>query len=109
MYLGMTDEDYQNVQNTTPKIVAKRLGIPDNLIDEDLEKAIDAKDHIAFLIMEEFRSTYEKWWMLSKNFSPKTNPEKIEELKSLVSSRNEIRNSLISYLNSKYGRSNELS
>ena len=107
MYLGMTDEDYQNVQNTTPKIVAKRLGIPDNLVDEDLEKAIDAKDHIAYLIMKEFRSTYEKWWKLSKNFSPKINPDKIEELKSLVSSRNEIRNSLISYLNSKYGRANE--
>ena len=96
MYLGMTDEDYQNVQNTTPKIVAKRLGIPDSLGDDDLDKAIDAKDHIAYLIMKELRSTYEKWRVLSKNFSPKTNPEKTEELKSLVSSRNEIRNSLIS-------------
>ena len=107
MYLGMTDDDYLNVQNTTPKIVAKRLGIPDGLLGEDLEKAIDAKDHIAFLIMKEFRSTYEKWWALSKNFSPDKNPDKADELKGLVSSRNEIRNSLISYLNAKYGKLNE--
>ena len=107
MYLGMTDEDYQNVQNATPKIVAKRIGISDNLLGDDLEKAIDEKDHIAYLIMKEFRSTYEKWWMLSKNFSPNVNPDKINEIKSLVSSRNEIRNSLMSYLNSKYGKASE--
>ena len=55
MYLGMTEEDYQNVPNTTPKIVAQRLGIADDLPGEELEKAIDTKDHIAFLIMTEFR------------------------------------------------------
>ena len=27
MYLGMSEEDYQNVQNETPKLVAKRLWI----------------------------------------------------------------------------------
>jgi hypothetical protein len=104
MYLGMNEEDYQNVLNNTPKIVAKRLGIADTVADEDLEKAIDDKDHIAFLIMKEFRSIYEKWWALSKSFSPEGTPDKLDELKSLVSSRNEIRNSLISYLNSKYGK-----
>ena len=93
MYLGMTDDDYLNVQNTTTKIVAKRLGITDDLSSENLEKAIDAKDHIAFLIMKEFRSTYEKWWVLSKNFLPEKNSDNAVELKGLVSSRNEIKHS----------------
>lgn len=104
MYLGMTEEDYQNVQNETPKLVAKRLGIAADLSGEELDNAIKTKDEIAFLILREFRSIYESWWHLSRVFSPESQPGKLEELKRLIHSRNEIRSALVSYLNGKYGK-----
>ena len=81
MYLGMSEDDYQNVQKSTPKIVAKRLGLADDLTSEDLEMEINAKDHIAFLIMNEFRLIYEKWWALSKSFSSDAPPKRLTNLK----------------------------
>jgi len=104
MYLGMTEEDYQNVQNEAPRLVAKRLGITADLSGEELDNAIKTKDEAAFLILREFRSTYENWWNLSKLFSPESQPGKLAELKRLIHSRNEIRSSLVSYLNGKYGK-----
>jgi hypothetical protein len=107
MYLGMTEEDYQNVQNETPKLVAKRLGIQADVSGDELDTAIKSKDEVAFLILSEFRTIYKKWWDKSKEFSPDSQPDKAEELQCLMNSRNEIRTSLVSYLNGKYGKRHE--
>ena len=107
MYLGMTEEDYQNVQNETPKLVAKRLGIPADLSGDELDTAIKSKDEAAFLILREFRAIYNKWWNLSKAISPDNQSDKVDELKRLINQRNDIRSSLVSYLNGKYGRRHE--
>jgi hypothetical protein len=107
MYLGMTEEEYQNVQNETPKLVAKRLGITADLSGDELDTAIKSKDEAVFLILREFRSIYEQWWNISKAFSPDNQPDKVDELKRLINQRNDIRSSLVSYLNGKYGRRHE--
>lgn len=107
MYLGMTEEDYQNVQNETPKLVANRLGITVDLSGDELDNAIKSRDEAAFLILREFRSIYKQWWDLSKSFSPDNQPEKVDELERLIHQRNEMRSSLVSYLNGKYGKRHE--
>lgn len=107
MYLGMTEEDYQYVQKETPKLVAKRLGIAADLPSDELDKAIADKDATAFGILNEFRTIYEKWWNLSKVFSPERKPEELDEIKKLINSRNEMRSSLVSYLNAMYGKPHE--
>lgn len=107
MYLGMTEEDYQYVQNEAPKLVAKRLGIPADMSGKDLDEAIKSRDEAAFLILREFRSIYKQWWDLSKSLSPDNQPEKVDELKRLITQRNEMRSSLVSYLNGKYGKRHE--
>lgn len=107
MYLGMTEDDYQNVQIETPKLVAKRLGITADLPDDELEKEIKNTDATAFGILQEFRDIYKRWWNLSKTFSPERAQENLDELKKLINSGNEMRSSLVSYLNAKYGKNHE--
>ncbi len=109
MYLGMTDNEYETVLNSTPQLVAKRLHIPDVEIQDNsiLTSLIEQKDKAAFLIMQEFLNTYTHWWESSKKLSDQDTPENYEVLKRLISSRDEIRNALISYLNAKYGKPNE--
>jgi hypothetical protein len=102
MYLGMTESDYQSVVKTTPQLVAKRLHIPDAEVQDNsrLNDLIEQKDPAAFLIMREFLETYKNWWQSSNETT-----ENFDQLRRLITSRDEIRNALISYLNAKYSNS----
>ncbi len=100
----MSEADYLSVLEETPKIVAARLGIDSNMIDSDIKDAIKRKDDMVFLLMDGFQRIYKEWWEFSKKISPEDNNEMKLKLRELISSRDEIRNSLLSYLNSKYDK-----
>jgi hypothetical protein len=110
MYLGMTESDFQSVYKTTPALVGKRVGLSvENLSEEELLRSIEQKDADAFKFMENFRTTYQEWWDLSKKIAE----EKQENLSALkaelekqIFKRDEIRKALVSYLNFKYGKAN---
>ncbi len=112
MYLGMTDEDYRKVYDTTPRIVGERIGLSSasDLSPEEVLGQIEINDSTAFKIMEIFRSTYSEWWDLSKQIAETDDPERLSDLrnqlKTKIFARDEIRKSLISYLNFKYGKAN---
>lgn len=112
MYLGMTEDDFLNVYNDTPKIVGKRVGVSEeNLNENDLLDSIKQKDAIAFAIMDDFRATYKAWWEISKSFPTDREQQNFYALKSelekLILKRDEIRKALVSYLNFKYGKAND--
>lgn len=111
MYLGMTEKEYKMVILETPKAVAFRMGIKESLIS--LDEAIKSKDKIAYEIMQDFLNTYKLWWDLSNEIMTIKNSvllqTKRKELGNVILKRNEIRKSMISYLNYKYGILNEQS
>ncbi len=103
MYLGMTEEDYQNVIKSTPLNVADKLGIENAsaLSDESLGEAIRLNDQTAFVLMDSFVRAYRAWWTKSNEFGQLDSPgvDKTTELLALIDRRDEIRRSLLSYLN----------
>ena len=112
MYLGMTEDDFLNVYNDTPRIVGKRVGVSaENLNENELLDSIKQKDAIAFAIMDDFRATYKEWWDTSKDFPTNSDEQNFYAIKSrlekLILKRDEIRKALVSYLNFKYGKAND--
>jgi hypothetical protein len=108
----MTESDFQSVYKTTPAIVGKRVGIPvENLSEDELLSSIKQKDADAFKIMQDFRTTYQEWWNLSKKLPTDNRQENFSSLKTelekQIFKRDEIRKALVSYLNFKYGKANE--
>jgi hypothetical protein len=106
--LAMTQKDYSEVYDSVPRVVATRMGLDEGLIGNELINAIQQKDGMSYNLMMLFRKIYKKWWDKSKELESVTNDltkrELLKnELRGLISSRNEIRNSLLSYLNSTYG------
>ncbi len=103
MYLGMTEEDYENVIEQVPPNVADRLGIQNasSLTAEVLKQEIKNSNSIAFSLMQAFLETYTEWWQKSKEVGEAESPapgEK-EEMLALIDQRDEIRTALLSYLN----------
>ena len=114
MYLGMTEDDFLNVYNDTPKIVGKRVGVSEENLNENENTLLDSirdKDAIAFAIMNDFRTTYKEWWDTSKNFPTNSDEQNFyaikNKLEKLILKRDEIRKALVSYLNFKYGKAND--
>ena len=103
MYLGMTEEDFQNVIKHTPLNVADKLGIENAsaLSDESLGEAIRLNDQTAFNLMHSFVMAYRAWWTKSNEFGQLDSPgvDETTELLALIDRRDEIRRSLLSYLN----------
>ncbi len=64
MYLGMTEEGYQNAIKRTPLNDADKLGIENasELSDESLGEAIRLNDQTAFNLMHSFEEAYLAWW-----------------------------------------------
>ena len=103
MYLGMTEEDYRNVINLTPRNVADKLGI-DNasaLSGESLDEAIRLRDQTAFHLMHSFVAAYHAWWSKSNEVGQLESPrvDQTAELLALIDRRDEIRRALLNYLN----------
>ncbi len=110
MYLGMTESDFQSVYKTTPTLVGKRVGLSvENLSEDELLLSIKQKDADAFKFMQDFRTTYQEWWNLSKKLAEE-NQDNLSilraEIEKQIFKRDEIRKALVSYLNFKYGKAN---
>lgn len=110
MYLGMTEDEYKSVYDTTPLMVGKRLGLVSSqeLSQDKLLDLIQKKYYTVFTIMENFRTTYSEWWELSKKIAETENSNLVSmlrgQLKNKIFERDEIRKALVSYLNFKYGK-----
>jgi hypothetical protein len=103
MYLGMTEEDYDNVIKLVPLNVADRLGIQNatTLTAEALKQEIHHIDAIAFTLMQDFLATYQAWWEKSKEVGEveSLTPNDKDEILALIDRRDEIRRALLNYLN----------
>jgi hypothetical protein len=103
MYLGMTEEDYDNVIKWVPLNVADKLGIPNasTLAAEELKQGIHHIDVIAFTLMQDFLATYQAWWQKSKDVGEVESPvpEDKDQMLALIDQRDEIRRALLNYLN----------
>lgn len=103
MYLGMSDEDYNNVIENVPIHVADRLGIQDTtkLTTEALKEQIRQFDATALTLMEEFLKVYKTWWQKSKEVGENElpNSDDKDQMIALIDRRDEIRRALLSYLN----------
>jgi hypothetical protein len=103
MYLGMTEEDYDNVIKWVPLNVADKLGIPNasTLTAEELNQEIHHIDAIAFTLMQDFLATYQAWWQKSKDVGEVESPvpEDKDQMLALIDRRDEIRRALLNYLN----------
>jgi hypothetical protein len=103
MYLGMTEEDYDNVIKRVPLNIADRLGIQNAsmLTAEVLKQEIKHSEPIAFGLMEAFLATYQAWWQKSKEVGETESPapDAKDQMLALIDQRDEIRRALLSYLN----------
>lgn len=103
MYLGMTEEDYRNVIQLTPRNVADKLGIEhaSSLSAESLGEAIRLHDQTAFNLMQSFVEAYHAWWSKSNEIVQLESPgvDQSTELLALIDRRDDIRRALLSYLN----------
>lgn len=104
MYLGMTETEYQNILDSTPRTVAERLGIGlDKINQPNLEEQIKQYDSTAYQLMSNFMQSYQQWWQMSNALEEHDPPDssKRSELLQLIDQRDEIRRALINYLNYK--------
>ena len=72
-----------------------------SLSDESLGEAIRLNDQTAFNLMHSFVEAYHAWWTKSNELGQLDSPgvDKTAELLALIDRRDEIRRSLLSYLN----------
>lgn len=103
MYLDMNEQDYRQVLEEAPRIVAGRLHI-DETSAEEIVEAIRGKDALAAGLLEKFMDAYREWWQASvaAGDTPQPTPESVSAVRRLITKRSEMRAALISYLNSQY-------
>jgi len=104
MYLAMTQQDYEEVINDAPRIVAKRLGLSDDQDKSHLLDEISSKDQLAAGLLAKFIDTYTEWWETSRAATQgDDNSEEIAKtIQLLIDKRGQMRIALLSYLNSQY-------
>jgi hypothetical protein len=102
MYLSMTEQDYQNVRREARLQTALALGISNapDLIDSDLDTAINRSDHIAYDLLYRFLVSYQQWWQKSLDLAEAQNSsaDERELLVKMIDERDEIRKTLLNYL-----------
>lgn len=104
MYLDMNEQDYRQVLEEAPRIVAGRLHIEAQTSAEGMVEAIRGKDALAAGLLEKFMDAYREWWQASvaAGDTPQPTPESVSAVRRLITKRSEMRAALISYLNSQY-------
>ena len=104
MYFAMTQQDYQEVINEAPRIVAKRLGLSADQDKAHLLDEISSKDQLAAGLLTKFIDTYTEWWETSCAATQgDANSEEIANtIQLLIDKRGQMRTALLSYLNSQY-------
>jgi hypothetical protein len=102
MYLSMTEQNYQSVRRDARLQTALALGIPDasTLSDYDLDMAINRSDYIAHDLLQRFLNSYQQWWQKSIELADAQLPsaDERELLVKMIDERDEIRKTLLSYL-----------
>jgi hypothetical protein len=104
MYLAMTQSDFEEVIEEAPLIVAKRLGLADDLERAQLRAEIIKIDPLAAGLLEKFIEVYTEWWTTS-SAAIQGEPGSIESahnIQRLIDKRGRMRSALMNYLNSQY-------
>lgn len=101
MYLQMTENEFNSVVQSTPRLVAEKLGIDIEHTRQDLGEVIKDRDMLAHGLMTQFLETYRLWWDASNRIPDEEPPnsQKREELIQIIDQRDEIRRALVNYLN----------
>jgi hypothetical protein len=102
MYLSMTEQDYQSVRREARLQTELALGISNapDLIDSDLDTAINRSDHIAHDLLHRFLVSYQQWWQKSLDLADAqtSSADERELLVKMIDERDEIRKTLLNYL-----------
>ena len=104
MYLSMTQQDFQDVIDDAPRIVATRLGLSVDQDQHQLLEQIRETDPLAAGLLEKFIDAYKEWWSASCAVT-QGGPDSAESAKvvqRLIDKRGQVRSALISYLNSQH-------
>lgn len=114
MYLAMTQGDFKEVIEEALRIVAKRLGLADELEQTQLMSEIIKTDPLAAGLLEKFIEVYTEWWTASSAAiqGESGSHESARNIQGLIDKRGKIRSALMNYLNSQYptyGRDHPLS
>lgn len=104
MYLAMTQGDFEEVIEEAPRIVAKRLGLADDLEQAQLRSEIIKTDPLAAGLLEKFIEVYTEWWIASSATiqGEEGSHESVRNIQRLIDKRGKIRSALMNYLNSQY-------
>ncbi len=105
MYLNMTQQDFEDVIDDAPPIVATRLGLS---VDQDQNQLLgqirQTDPPLAAGLLEKFIEAYKEWWTASCA-TTQGGPDSTESAKviwRLIDKRGQMRSALMSYLNSQY-------
>jgi hypothetical protein len=104
MYLNMTQQDFEDVIDDAPRIVATRLGLSVDQVQNQLLGQIRQTDPLAAGLLEKFIKAYKEWWTASCA-TTQGGPDSTESVKviwRLIDKRGQMRSALMSYLNSQY-------
>ncbi len=104
MYLTMTQQDFEDVINEAPRIVAQRLPLSADQKQGNLRDEIRKVDPLAAGLLEKFIETYTEWWKAScaATQGEPDSKESAKDIQRLIDKRGQMRSALISYLNSQY-------
>lgn len=104
MYLAMSQQDFETVIDDAPRIVAKRLGLGEDLDKLELHDQIRSKDQLAADLLAKFIEVYTEWWQTScaATQGGPNSKETAKLIQRLINKRGQMRSALMSYLNSQY-------
>ena len=108
MYLAMTQGDFEEVIEEAPRIVAKRLGLADDLEHTQLMPEIIKTDPLAAGLLEKFIEVYTEWWTASSaaiQGEPGSH-ESARNIQRLIDKRGKIRLSPERHSSGPHGKDN---
>ena len=104
MYLAMTQNDFEQVVEEAPRIVAIRLGLAVDQEQARLRSEINKTDPLAAGLLDKFIEVYTEWWTTSSAAiqGESRSNESAKVIQRLIDKRGQMRTALMNYLNSQY-------
>lgn len=101
----MNQQDFEEVINDAPKIVANWMGIP--MDSPNLLEQIKKEDDLAANLLEKYIEAYTEWWETSCSATQgePTSSSEAKVIQRLIDKRGHMRQSLMGYLCAQYTRS----